>query len=61
MADSTRILDGFFKGIPIRIDSGSVTGGRKTSKKESWNWRLPQECSAHYVDRNFQNPIGLIS
>jgi len=34
MADSTRILDGFFKGIPIRIDSGSVTGGRKTSKKE---------------------------
>ncbi len=34
MADSTRILDGFFKGIPIRIDSGSVDGGRKTSKKE---------------------------
>lgn len=34
MADSTRILDGFFKGIPIRIDSASVDGGRKTSKKE---------------------------
>jgi prophage DNA circulation protein len=34
MADSTRIIDGFFKGIPIRIDSGSVAGGRKTSKKE---------------------------
>jgi len=34
MADSTRILDGFFKSVPIRIDSGSVTGGRKTSKKE---------------------------
>ena len=34
MADSTKILNGFFKGIPIRIDSGSVTGGRKVSKKE---------------------------
>lgn len=34
MADSTRIIDGSFKGIPIRIDSGSVSGGRKTSKKE---------------------------
>jgi prophage DNA circulation protein len=34
MADSTRIIDGSFKGIPIRIDSGSVNGGRKTSKKE---------------------------
>lgn len=34
MADSTKILNGFFKGIPIRIDSGSVNGGRKTSKKE---------------------------
>lgn len=34
MADSTQILDGFFKNIPIRIDSGSVSGGRKTSKKE---------------------------
>ena len=34
MADSTRILDGFFKGIPIRIDSGDVSGGRKISKKE---------------------------
>lgn len=34
MADSTQILDGFFKTIPIRIDSGSVAGGRKTVKKE---------------------------
>ena len=34
MADSTRIIIGSFKGIPIRIDSGSVSGGRKTSKKE---------------------------
>ncbi len=34
MADSTQIIDGSFKGIPIRIDSGSVAGGRKTSKKE---------------------------
>jgi len=34
MADSTRIIDGFFKGVPIRIDSGSVTGGRKTVKHE---------------------------
>lgn len=34
MADSTKIIDGSFKGIPIRIDSGSVSGGRKTSKKE---------------------------
>lgn len=34
MADSTRIIDGFFKGVPIRIDSGSVTGGRKTVKQE---------------------------
>lgn len=34
MADSTQILDGFFKDVPIRIDSGSVTGGRKTVKKE---------------------------
>ena len=34
MADSTRIIDGSFKGLPIRIDSGSVTGGRKNVKKE---------------------------
>lgn len=34
MADSTRIIDGFFKGVPIRIDSGSVNGGRKTVKQE---------------------------
>lgn len=34
MADSTRIIDGFFKGVPIRIDSGLVTGGRKTVKQE---------------------------
>lgn len=34
MADSTRIIDGFFKGVPIRIDSGLVTGGRKTVKHE---------------------------
>ena len=34
MADSSRIIDGFFKGIPIRIDSGDVSGGRKVSKKE---------------------------
>jgi prophage DNA circulation protein len=34
MADSTRIIDGFFKGVPIRIDSGSVNGGRKTVKHE---------------------------
>jgi len=34
MADSTKIIDGFFKSIPIRIDSGSVAGGRKFSKKE---------------------------
>jgi len=34
MADSTRIIDGFFKGVPIRIDSGSVTGGRKNVKQE---------------------------
>lgn len=34
MADSTKILKGSFKGVPIRIDSGLVSGGRKTSKKE---------------------------
>ncbi len=34
MADSTRIIEGSFKGVPIRIDSGSVSGGRKTVKKE---------------------------
>jgi len=34
MADSTRIIDGFYKDVPIRIDSGSVSGGRKTVKKE---------------------------
>lgn len=33
MADSTKIIDGSFKGVPIRIDSGAVSGGRKTSKK----------------------------
>lgn len=34
MADATKILSGFFKGVPIRIDSGSVSGGRKNAKKE---------------------------
>lgn len=34
MTDSTKIIEGSFKGLPIRIDSGSVSGGRKTSKKE---------------------------
>ena len=34
MADSSQILDGFFGDVPIRIDSGTVNGGRKTVKKE---------------------------
>jgi prophage DNA circulation protein len=34
VSDSTKIIDGFFKGIPIRIDSGSIAGGRKFAKKE---------------------------
>jgi prophage DNA circulation protein len=34
MADETRILQGFFKGVPIAIDSGSVTGGRKHAIKQ---------------------------
>lgn len=34
MADSSKIVNGFFKNIPIRISSSSVTGGRKTVKKE---------------------------
>lgn len=34
MADSTKIIDGSFKGVPIRIDSGSVNGGRKFVKHE---------------------------
>ena len=34
MADSTQIIDGSFKGIPIRIETGSVTGGRKNVKHE---------------------------
>jgi len=34
MADQTQILSGSFKGIQIRIDSASVTGGRKNAKHE---------------------------
>lgn len=34
MADPTKIIDGSFKGIPIRIDSGAVDGGRKNAKKQ---------------------------
>lgn len=34
MPDENKILSGFFKSIPIRIISASVTGGRKTIKKE---------------------------
>jgi prophage DNA circulation protein len=34
MADSDQIINGFYKTIPIRINSGSVSGGRKTVKKE---------------------------
>lgn len=34
MADSTRIFQGFYKGIPIAIDGGSVTGGRKVAIKQ---------------------------
>lgn len=33
MADETQIIDGSFKGVPIAIDSGSVSGGRKTAIK----------------------------
>jgi prophage DNA circulation protein len=34
MADEARILQGSFKSVPISIDSGSVTGGRKHSVKQ---------------------------
>lgn len=34
MADEQKILNGSFKGVPIAIDSSSVTGGRKTSIKQ---------------------------
>jgi len=34
MTDEARILLGSFKEIPIRIISGSITGGRKFVKKE---------------------------
>lgn len=34
MADSDKILQGFYKGIPIAITAGSVSGGRKTAVKQ---------------------------
>ena len=34
MASEEKILSGEFKGIQIRINSGSVVGGRKNAKKE---------------------------
>lgn len=34
MADETQIISGFYKNIPITIDSASLTGGRKTSIKQ---------------------------
>lgn len=34
MADSSKILDGSYKGIPIRIDSATIDGGRKYSVRE---------------------------
>jgi prophage DNA circulation protein len=34
MADETKIINGFFKGVPINIQSGSVDGGRKVSIKQ---------------------------
>lgn len=34
MADSTRIFEGYYKGVPISISSGSIAGGRKTSIKQ---------------------------
>ena len=33
MADETKVIDGTFRGIRIRIASGGVNGGRKTSIK----------------------------
>jgi prophage DNA circulation protein len=34
MADENRIINGFYKGIAIAIDSASVDGGRKTAIKQ---------------------------
>ena len=34
MADESKILNGFYKTIPIAIRSGSLTGGRKVSVKQ---------------------------
>jgi len=34
MADESKIINGFFRNIPISIDSGTVTGGRKVSVKQ---------------------------
>lgn len=34
MADSTKIIDGWFRDVQLRIDSASIDGGRKTAKKE---------------------------
>ena len=34
MADSTKILNGSFKGIPILIDASSIEGGRKSVVKQ---------------------------
>lgn len=34
MADETRIINGFFRDIPIAIDSGGLAGGRKSAIKQ---------------------------
>lgn len=34
MADETQILNGFYKGVPIAINSGSLEGGRKAAVKQ---------------------------
>lgn len=34
MTDETRIIQGFFKGVPISIEAGSVSGGRKHVVKQ---------------------------
>ncbi len=34
MTDETRIIQGSFKGVPISIDGGTVTGGRKHAIKQ---------------------------
>lgn len=34
MADSTKVFSGFYKGVPVTMSAGSVTGGRKTAVKQ---------------------------